>query len=499
MLAMKTLIRLLSALGLAALFGLSTTSNAQGNPVPAPTPQQALVRLYQNQSISTDWWAASFLKAVPIAAIKGFMAQIRAESGQFLRVEPVNATIGNFRVVFERASILNSIQLNNQGQIEVLTLAPALFFKSPITPAAALERLAKASKLETSWFDPNFLRAVPLAQIEGFWKTWKNWGGFTGINTISADGGVYKLLFVNGFLPATVGLNSSGQINSFLLEDFVIKAKNIEEVKTNLRALPGQVSLLVLANGRELVALNPDQPLAVGSAFKMAILRELVAQIQSGVRNWSDTVTLTADVRVPSSMALAQKLDQSQLTLTELAAAMISVSDNTATDLLLAVVGREAVAAQAPERNRPFLSTRDLFILKSKGNEDLLKRWQTQLGERQAVLEATKTRKIGAFSEQPTALDAEWLYSARELCALIEQVAPQAAMQLNAGVANTSDWATVAFKGGSEPGVINLSTWLVGKNGQQYCVVATWNDPKKPVDGELFAANMSGLMDLLDK
>ena len=50
---------------------------------------------------------------------------------------------------------------------------------------------------------------------------------------------------------------------------------------------------------------------------------------------------------------------------------MIAISDNTATDLLIDAVGRDAVEAAlvtaghaAPELNRPFLTPRELFVLK---------------------------------------------------------------------------------------------------------------------------------------
>ena len=52
------------------------------------------------------------------------------------------------------------------------------------------------------------------------------------------------------------------------------------------------------------------------------------------------------------------------------------------------------------------------------------------------------------------------------------------------GVARPQDWQTIAFKGGSEPGVLNLTTHLKDAAGRTYCVVATWNNPEDPVDEE---------------
>jgi hypothetical protein len=51
-------------------------------------------------------------------------------------------------------------------------------------------------------------------------------------------------------------------------------------------------------------------------------------------------------------------------------------------------------------------------------------------------------------------------------------------VQINPGVANKKDWTQVAFKGGSEPGVLNLTTAVTGQDGTRYCVAASWNDGK---------------------
>jgi hypothetical protein len=47
-------------------------------------------------------------------------------------------------------------------------------------------------------------------------------------------------------------------------------------------------------------------------------------------------------------------------------------------------------------------------------------------------------------------------------------------MSINAGVALPTEWDRVAYKGGSEPGVLNFTT-EVEKGGKHHCVVATWN------------------------
>jgi hypothetical protein len=50
-------------------------------------------------------------------------------------------------------------------------------------------------------------------------------------------------------------------------------------------------------------------------------------------------------------------------------------------------------------------------------------------------------------------------------------------MHINPGVVDPKRWDAVAYKGGSEPGVLNMTT-LVRKGDRTHCVSATWNHDK---------------------
>src|SRR5690606_39020617 len=70
----------------------------------------------------------------------------------------------------------------------------------------------------------------------------------------------------------------------------------------------------------------------------------------------------------------------------------------------------------------------------------------------------------------------EYDVSLRRLCALMEAVADLSFVSLNPGLADPEAWAEIAFKGGSETGVLNFTTRVVDASGQRYCVAFTWND-----------------------
>jgi Beta-lactamase enzyme family len=278
-----------------------------------------------------------------------------------------------------------------------------------------------------------------------------------------------------------------------------LPADPVARALAEIGALPGKTSVLITENGRELGALNADTPLGVGSSFKMAVLLTLRRQIEAGRHSWTEVVPLRPEWRVPGGVPLANWADGSPFTVETYAGFMISKSDNTGTDAVMGIVGRENIE-QFTGRNRPLLNTRDLYIFKSTLSRDLLERWRTgDEAQRRALLASMATMPVPTegFLDVPYALDVEWFFSNRELCGLIEQVADLPVMGIESPLAPKEDWARVAFKGGSEPGVISMTTRVQAADGRTYCVSATWNNDQTVVDPPTLAAIQTRLFKAL--
>src|SRR5579883_738794 len=372
-------------------------------------------------------------------------------------------------------------------------LAQAKTPMSVITPQAAIERLFTTTSIQQDWFDSSFLAQVPLTQVQSIVASLK--GELGAYRSVRSQGQSYVVVFERGTVPTKIVLNAAGQIRGLLFQSGF---SSLTDAVNAFKALPGDVSLLVIDGQSEQVALNVDRPLAVGSTFKLAVLKALRSQIEAGQRSWRDIVTLESERKSLPSGILQGWPDGTPLTVESLASLMISISDNTATDRLIHLVGREPIEAIAP-RNRPFLTTREAFVLKSAKNSKWLQRYRSgDSGQRRSLLpELAKLPlpTINEFESSPPALDVEWFFSVRELCGLIAQVQDLPLMAINSGVASAEDWQRVAFKGGSEPGVINMTTWLEAKNGKRYCVSATWNHAT--VDNNRFSGLYQGLIGVL--
>lgn len=402
-------------------------------------------------------------------------------------------------ILFFITALIFPSYVSASPQIKAVYLAQVENSVKSMTPEATLEKLFTSKDIKAEWFAPEFLAQVPIAQIKiilGNIKT--QMGTYQGVQKKGND---YAINFTRGDIPTKIVLNSKGQIAGLLLQPPNFKVASLSDIVTELKKLPGKVSFIVKEDSAIVADLNAKTPLAVGSAFKLAVLKTLKRQIASQEKSWSDVVRLQEnDKSLPSGM-LQTWPENSPLTLQTLASLMISLSDNTATDILINQVGRESIESLS-SRNRPFFNTRELFVLKASQNRQLLQRYRNgNEKQRRALLAELENKKLPDVNEfigtNPNALDVEWFYSSEELCNLMEEVADLPLMSINPGIANPNDWERIAFKGGSEPGVLNFTTWLKAKNGKQYCVVATWNNSDAPVDESQFSGLYGGVISYL--
>jgi beta-lactamase class A len=361
--------------------------------------------------------------------------------------------------------------------------------QASITPQQALARVLQQTPAQAAWFAPNFLAQVPITQVDAIVKQYINTLGAFQRADATADG--FTLAMEKGTAPAKIHLDAEGRIDGLWFGlPAPAKPASLDDSMKNLSALPGKVSAVVLEDGKPLASLHPEDALAVGSAFKLAILAAAQEQTASGKLRLDQTFKLKKEWKSLPSGVLQGWPDGTPLTLATLENEMISISDNTGADAMLAIVGRDQAEKFAP-RNKPFLSTRQAFVLKAKPNQALLDRYRKadESGRRALVAEidAQPLPDVSQFSDAPAATDIEWFFTPGELCSLAAKAADAAAFEINPGLANRDQWQQVAFKGGSEGGVLNLTTALTGKNGKHYCVAATWNDGAVLDQSKLFA------------
>lgn len=377
-----------------------------------------------------------------------------------------------------------------------LLLLPAS--AAALTPKEALDRYFTAPELEAAWFTPEMLAAVPLPSLTALRdRLAAEHGPYQGAEPLG-DG--WRVRLARATLRASIALDDQGRIAGLWLGPPQPRDETLEAVAAELAALPGEVSLLVLRDGAVLAERQPDRALSVGSAFKLAVLAALAEEVAAGRASWEEVLRLQERHRSLASGLLQDWPAGAPLTLHSLAALMISLSDNTATDALIDRLGRERVEAALPVEARPLLTTREFFLLAGRS--------QAERRQRFLVGDAAARRALLAelAGEEPSLAEVQagdagaalgWHLSARTLCALMERTFALDLLGINPGLADPATWARVAYKGGSQPGVISMVSGLVDDQGRQLCVALVWNEPA--LDQERFSQLYTRLLAVLER
>ena len=422
-----------------------------------------------------------------------------------------------------------------------LLLAAGLVAAAPATaqPRAALERRAAAvadlfrQKPPAKYgelFGPEFLKSVPPEKLVAIiTDTCTRLGALTGTRLLSSKkpgSARFEFAFAKGFaapVDITVAKEPPHLIVGLWLGPPVRQAKTLDEVVKDLEKLPGRVSFLAARVGPKglepRAALAPGRSLALGSAFKLWILGALVEEIAAGTRRWTDVASLEARWKSLPSGIMQDWPVGTAVTLQTLATLMMSRSDNTATDHLLFLLGRERVEQQAVRmgtkdaRNQPFLSTAEVFRLKGLRGEKLRGEYlRKDLAGRRALLSgpvAAVPLALADVHAKPVANDTlEWFASAeglgRALVWLRDHTAAPATapartlLAINFGLGFSKErWRYIGYKGGSEPGVLCMS-WLLQSQQQEWYVLAlVWNDERGEAEVERVAPLLLRAAELL--
>jgi beta-lactamase class A len=385
---------------------------------------------------------------------------------------------------------------------------------APLTPDATLARDqidwlsellngpadAIGAERVTPHFEARFLAQVPPDELaQGLKDMAAQIAPFSVTSTIdAADGSAVAVLQSDNqmlFRLKVLAFAPSGLIGALLLEpapDLDPGVADFDGLSERLgESAPRTAALIASVDSTGCTALHAtdaDVALPIASASKLYVLGALVARIERGEARWEDLLTIREDWSSLVPGEFEALLGTTPQPLSTYADAMMALSDNTATDHLIHLLGREAIEAQqgamghtAPELNAPFFTTRDLFTLKlALGPEERQAYIDASVTERKRLVEevypavprpADLDQRMAEWTGPRSVDSLEWFASASDLCRAFSWLKEAAdrgpgarAMQslaLNTGVGvDVSTFRYVGFDGGSEPGVLS-GTWLL--------------------------------------
>jgi hypothetical protein len=437
-------------------------------------------------------------------------------------------------------NILSATLLLMAGPVVAQTPAPAAPSAPTSAPAAAApEFTARIGELLTilrgggdydAFFAPAFRAQVPKGAFDTVTRQLGDTAGkpvsIASVEQTGSHAGAVIIAYERARVTMRLVVDPAAphQVTGLRLVGVSSEEASIAAVDAALAALPGTTGLLLSrldsAGPVTIAGRNASRQFAIGSEFKLVILAALVRDVAAGKRRWDDVVTLDGTPRPAGGWARAAA--GTKVSIHELASKMISVSDNSATDILLETVGRTQVEAMmqtvgiaAPARSRPFLSTAELFKLKAVPAlaDAYLKR--DEAGRRAMLANEIAKTPLTAipatlFADgKPVRIEQlEWFFSPADVVRTLDWIRrhsesgpatdARAILAINPALpaATNSAWAYVGYKGGSEPGVLAMSWLLQAKDGRWYALSASWNDPTNALIDQRFISLMQRAVEL---
>jgi beta-lactamase class A len=168
----------------------------------------------------------------------------------------------------------------------------------------------------------------------------------------------------------------------------------IAAIQREIDAFAGTVGVAAknLGTGEE-IRVNADDETGTASTIKVPILIELFRQVEAGEVDLETKIADSPETRTPGSGILRDLSVGNPLSVRDIAILMIVVSDNTATNMLIDLLGMDRINATMTEFGFPRTQLRNRIDFPKIG-DDVKELAVTTPGELAAIMEALATGRI---------------------------------------------------------------------------------------------------------
>ncbi|MDM7957068.1 serine hydrolase [Blastomonas sp.] len=428
------------------------------------------------------------------------------------------------RIVF--ALVFLSVAFGSQAIAQTDAPPPAPATQTTFDqPARDVLALLQGTAEPATIFTPAFLTAVPPDQLATVLVQLNTQFGdasaVDAIQPMDARSARVDIRFDKAIITFTIGVQDS-KLSGLFVTGSRTQGDTLEQITADIAALPGRSGFVVQKltdAGTETIASHAaEERFAIASVFKLYVLAEIDRAVRAGERRWDDVLPL-AQKSHPSGITQAWP-DKAPMTLQSLATLMISISDNSATDTLIAAIGQTKLAAivrasghARPSDMIPLLPTQAVTGLKMPANAALRDRFLAadDAGQTAILAQAGDTLSLpkldlSVYTGGPNQIDTvEWFASPADIARLLAMLeregdpVTRAILTVNAGIApvNAARWAYLGYKGGSEPGIMAMSFLAHSPADERYIVSAVANNPAADIDQPGFVTLMTRLLDQL--
>lgn len=315
----------------------------------------------------------------------------------------------------------------------------------------------------------------------------------------------YKFVMTLDSKNLITGLRYKGRVDP---KTRISNKKDLNNVLTKIEGLKS-VYLTDFQNQKALINIQSKAKMALGSEFKLFVLNYLYSKILNNDLKWSDDITIQEKFKSLPGGKLQNEVDGKKISIKDVASLMISISDNTATDHLMGLLGSDNILKSIKNLNSfygsndPFMSTMDLFRLRTLNTNDMNSYLKLSAQDKKKYLEnlasnldRKKTASLLEKWEFPKDINkVEWFASTQDVCKVMKKMNTQSTtddsirkiLSINVPFLEADDnpyYDYIGYKGGSEPGVLTMSFLLKTKSQKWGCLSVAYNNTKNVLNEE---------------
>lgn len=268
-----------------------------------------------------------------------------------------------------------------------------------------------------------------------------------------------------------------------------------------------------------------DERKAIAASFHLFIAAAAAEAVASGNARWDEGIPVKERWKCLPNGRTSSLPAGTELSLSELLDRMLVDSDTTAADHIFHRVGREAVETTFknvvvdPRKSLPLLSTRELFAMKIAADDflrddyrgcevDVRREMLAEGGEVEQL--EIDWAKLDDWNLPRAVETIEYFTTCKELCGAMAELRRleqlpgmeplSKSLRSDPGMEiNRKTWTSVAYKGGTEPGVLS-HVWLLQRDdGRFYTMAVIWNNPERNLEDDRLMNLAKAGINLLEK
>ncbi|CAN5548676.1 hypothetical protein BH23ACT6_BH23ACT6_13120 [soil metagenome] len=239
-------------------------------------------------------------------------------------------------------------------------------------------------------FAPSFLEQVPAEDLVPIFEQIRGLAPMRVTSIQSSPGTLSASVDGGQGLVIDLALDDDGLISGLTFSPDPLANRpgpeGYEQVEEELSALSQQRNILAarVEDGQCVPVYEHESQRSApaGSAFKLYVLGALIDAVERGDLAWDQELSVTDEIKSLPSGTLQEAPAGTKVSVERSAELMISISDNTATDMLIEALGVDAVedvyadmGLSDPDGLTPVLTTAQLFQLGWGVDDDIREQW----------------------------------------------------------------------------------------------------------------------------